>query len=265
MDFRHENIVINTNVGIRFWKSQTNINGYVPFHWHSSIEVVCVLHGQLTFSINGQHFKIRDNQFIIVPSGLVHDVSNTPNTAFVLQIPLPALKPYVMHPERTYFVNGRTDNPAYQQVIKLILRFGQLQATNPAGYRFDSQIVFVQLLKIFFTQLSDSKKQIVNDSSIKRIIIYINEHYREKLQAAQLARYFGYNPSYLSRLFKQQMGIDLTNYIYTVRLNQLHNDLLNSNDDISTLFQKNGLSNPRTTRQIFKKMFGCLPSDLRQH
>ena len=160
---------------------------------------------------------------------------------------------------RTYFVNGRTDNPAYQQVIKLILRFGQLQATKPAGYRFDSQIVFVQLLKIFFTQLSDSKKQIVNDSSIKRIIIYINEHYREKLQAAQLARYFGYNPSYFSRLFKQQMGIDLTNYIYTVRLNQLHNDLLNSNDDISTFFRKMVSLTPAPPVRYLKKCLAACP------
>lgn len=262
-DLHHENVVVNTNIGIRFWRSAVNTSGYVPFHWHSSIEIVCVLKGQLNFTINGHSFLVCDHEFIIVPSGVVHDVANRPNTAYVFQIPLKAVEPYIDHPELVTFINGRKEVPAYRQAVELIQKFGYLQTQHPIAYRFDSQLCFISLLKILFTRLNNPTVQVPNDNNVKQLIIYINNHSREKLSVAGLARHFGYNPNYLSRLFKQQMGITLINYIYVVKLNQLYDGLINSDLDIKTLFRQNGLSNPRTARKIFHEMFGQLPNEVR--
>lgn len=38
-NLHHENVVVNTSIGIRFWRSEVSTRGYVPFHWHSSIEL----------------------------------------------------------------------------------------------------------------------------------------------------------------------------------------------------------------------------------
>lgn len=259
----HENVVVNTNIGIRFWQSTTTTSGYVPFHWHSSIEIVCVLTGQLKFTINGQSFVIQKDEFIIVPSGIVHDVTNRPNTAYVFQIPLKVIKPYISHPELVTFNNSNKNSPAYQRAVTLIKHFGYLQRTHPRSYLFDSQIDFIALLKLLFTMLNNPNAQVPNNDTIKQLIIYINNHYTEKLSVAELAQHFGYNPNYLSRRFKQQMGLSLINYIYVVKLNQFYNELVNSDRDIRLLFKQNGLTNPRTARKIFRKMFGQLPNDVR--
>lgn len=232
-DFYHENVVVNTNIGIRFWRSAVTTSGYVPFHWHSSIEIVYVLKGQLKFTINGQAFTVASDEFIVIPSGVVHDVSNQPNTV-------------------------------YQRAGYLIRQFGYLQGNHPTAYRFDSQICFISLLKVLFTELNNPDQQVPNDNNIKQLIIYINNHNTEQLSVAGLAHHFGYNSNYLSRLFHQQMGITLMNYIYVVKLNQLYDGLVNSNRDIKALFKQNGLTNPRTARKIFREMFGCLPSDIRR-
>ena len=232
-DFYHENVVVNTNIGIRFWRSAVTTSGYVPFHWHSSIEIIYVLKGQLKFTINGQAFTVASDEFIVIPSGVVHDVSNQPNTA-------------------------------YQRAGYLIRQFSYLQGNHPTAYRFDSQICFISLLKVLFTELNNPDQQVPNDNNIKQLIIYINNHNTEQLSVAGLAHHFGYNSNYLSRLFHQQMGITLMNYIYVVKLNQLYDGLVNSNRDIKALFKQNGLTNPRTARKIFREMFGCLPSDIRR-
>lgn len=263
-DFYHENVVVNTNIGIRFWRSAVTTSGYVPFHWHSSIEIIYVLKGQLKFTINVQAFTVASDEFIVVPSGVVHDVSNQPNTAYVFQIPLKVIEPYVDHPELITFLNGQKAIPAYQRAGHLIRQFGYLQGNHPTAYRFDSQICFISLLKVLFTELNNPDQQVPNDNNIKQLIIYINNHNTEQLSVAGLAHHFGYNSNYLSRLFHQQMGITLINYIYVVKLNQLYDGLVNSNRDIKALFKQNGLTNPRTARKIFREMFGCLPSDIRR-
>lgn len=264
-DPHHENVIVNTNIGIRFWRSKADTSGYVPFHWHSSIEIVCVLHGKLAFTINGQKFIIKNNQFIIVPSGVVHDVTNTPNTAYVMQIPLKVITPYVKHPELTTFNNGWVDNPNYSTALSLIKKFAHLQLAHPAGFRFDSQIAFVSLLKTLFTKLNNPNEQVPNDNNVKQLIIFINDHSTNRITVASLAQHFGYNANYLSRLFKKQVGIPMTNYIYLVKLNHLYDDLIHTDTPIKKLFQKHGLTNPRTARKFFHEMFGKLPIEVRKH
>lgn len=261
----HENVIVNTTFGIRFWRSDVTNNGYVPFHWHSSIEIVCVMNGQLTFNISGRSYTIHKNEFIVVPSGIVHDVTNSSNSAYVLQIPLTTLTPYVTHPENANFINGQTSSPAYQQIVMLINQLGHDLHYRPAGYRFNCQIVFLQIMKLLFTELRANKQLASDNSRLKDIIIFINDHHQENLTVNQLAQYFGYNSSYLSRLFKQQTGISLIQYVYMVKINQFYQDLLNTNLPIKKLLQKNGLSNERTARKIFKNMFGILPHELRKN
>ena len=75
-NLHHENVVVSTSIGIRFWRSEVNTRGYVPFHWHSSIELNYVPKGRLDYTINGQTVTVTKNQFIVIPSGVVHAVAN---------------------------------------------------------------------------------------------------------------------------------------------------------------------------------------------
>ncbi len=260
----HENIVINTTLGIRFVRSKVTTSGYVPFHWHSSIEIVCVLHGQLRFNISGHSYTVGANQFIIVPSGVVHDVANTPNKAVVMQIPLPALERYVDHPERVSFKNGCHDLPEYHQIVGLINQFDVVEAQQTTAGRFESEIILLQILKLLFTRMVSRKRLPADNSRIKEVIVFINGHYRQKLTVAMLAKKFGYNPSYLSRMFKEQTEISLIKYIYEVKINHFYQDIIKTDRPISDLLRKNGLTNQRTARETFKEMFGILPNELRR-
>ncbi|MFQ9705743.1 MAG: helix-turn-helix domain-containing protein [Limosilactobacillus pontis] len=260
----HENVVVNTNIGIRFWRSSTGTSGYVPFHWHSSIEIVCVFDGRLDFNIEGQLFILKSGQFIIVPSGAVHSVANTPNRAMVFQIPISTLERYLDYPEKVDFKNGQVDLPEYKTIVKLIKHFGEVDIAQTDGYKFDSEIILLKILKIIFTKFARQRSFVASNNQLKNVIIYINQNYQEQLTVNLLARRFGYNPSYLSRIFKEQTGISLLKYIYGVRINRFYQDILKTDRPIKKLMQENGLNNERTARKTFKEMFGILPSALRR-
>lgn len=260
----HENIISNMNTGVRFWKSTVSSSGYVPFHWHNSIEINCLLKGKLVYRIAGHSITLHPNEFIVVPSGVAHDVTNTPNTGFALQVPTNVLLPYCAHPEEVTFLNGRKDIKEYPLVVELIKQLDKNNRHQPVGYTFDNGILLLQLLKILFTKFRSNQKNSKMRDGIKECIAFINDHFNDHLTVAGLAQRFGYNASYLSRMFKQQTGIPLINYIYTIKLNQLYQELITTNIPISSLFAKNGLKNERTARQIFREMFGKLPSEIRR-
>lgn len=261
----HENVVPNIDIGVRFYESDVTTSGYVPFHWHSSIELVCVLQGQLRFNFDGETHVIGPQKFIAVPSGVVHDVTNTPNHAFVLQVPLQFIEPYAAQPDRLNFRLNQVNAAAYRMIVRDFMILNQLNTQRPAGYLFDFGGVVLDILKTLvtsFTGSTVSTKRIT--SNLKDLIAYVNGHSDQPLSVHALAQQFGYNPNYLSRLFKNQVGITLVDYIYKIRLNALYHDLLTTDEAISTLMAKHGLRNPRTTRQLFKQIYNRLPHQVRQ-
>lgn len=262
-NIHHENIVSNMNTGVRFWNSKVDTNGYVPFHWHDSIEINCTLSGRLTYRLGGKVFVTSPNEFIVVPSGVVHDVANTPNHGLALQVPTRIVEPYFHHPEEATFLNGHKEIKEYPLVVQLIKALDQNNRSQAAGYQFDNGILLLQLLKILFTKFRSQKVNMPIKEGIKECIIYINAHYNQQLTVADLAHHFGYNSSYLSRLFKEQTGISLINYIYEIRINRFYAGLTQTNRPISELLRQNGLRNERTERLKFKEMFGKLPNEVR--
>ena len=62
-------------------------------------------------------------------------------------------------------------------------------------------------------------------------------------------------------MFKEQMGLSLTNYVYETKLSRLYDDLIHRDESITALMEQNGLKNPRTARKIFVDMYGCLPNN----
>lgn len=62
MDIHHENVIPNSDIGIRFFESIVDTSGFLPFHWHSSIELVYVMNGRLDMQFNGKMHTIEANQ-----------------------------------------------------------------------------------------------------------------------------------------------------------------------------------------------------------
>lgn len=261
----HENVISNLDIGVRFYESNVSNSGYVPFHWHSSIELIYVMAGQLTFKFDRHAHVVTKNQFILIPSGVVHDVTNTANRALVLQIPLHFIEKYYVDPSQLNFNLELVTNQQYQTVVTLLERLNQINQQAQPGYLFDFGSTLLQLLKVVVLACGEPYANAIHreSSGLKEIIIEINSHYYQRLSVNQLAHQFGYNPSYLSRLFKQQIGITIIEYIYEIRLSKLYQDLIQTEIPIKQLMQRHGLTNERTARTIFKQMYGRLPKQIR--
>lgn len=263
---KHETVLTNLPLGIRFYESFVSTSGYVPFHWHNSIEVLCVLDGRLQLIVNGTSHTLNAGDCIAISSGLVHDVANTPNHAFVLQLPLHILSPFVASPQHLHFNIVKEKHPtAYKAMLNNFHKMNEIIQTKKKGFLFDAELCLIRILKIlviYFTETKPLQGRVSN--SIQEMLAYINEHFSESLSVKELAIQAGYNANYLSRLFHEQTGMTLLDYIYRIRLTHFHAKLIKTDTAIKELMLECGLTNERTTREFFQKIYGALPLEIRK-
>lgn len=100
--------------------------------------------------------------------------------------------------------------------------------------------------------------------SIERIQQYIREHLCEDLSLVRLAEISYFNPSYLSRLFKQATGQNLIDYISGLRIDRAKVLLADHGRKINDISTALGYESPHYFSRFFKKCTGLTPQEYRE-
>lgn len=100
--------------------------------------------------------------------------------------------------------------------------------------------------------------------TVRKIVKYVNEHYKEKISLDTAARVVYMNPVYLSRLFKQETGINFVNYLTEVRLREAQRLLKVSRYNINEVSMAVGLENISYFSRLFREKTGMRPVEYRK-
>ncbi len=99
--------------------------------------------------------------------------------------------------------------------------------------------------------------------AVADIRAYIEEHLHEDLSLVRLAAFIHFNPSYLSRMFKQECGFNLSEYIVERRVKKALELLQTHELKIAEVGAKVGYDSPHSFTRFFKKMTGLTPQEYR--
>jgi two-component system response regulator YesN len=103
------------------------------------------------------------------------------------------------------------------------------------------------------------------DSSIvNKAIHYISENYMNNITLKQIADELHTNHSYLSTLFKKEMGIGFTDYLSNLRIVKSKNLLSGTNLSIVDISLSSGFESQSYFTKIFKKKNGITPNEYRK-
>jgi two-component system response regulator YesN len=98
---------------------------------------------------------------------------------------------------------------------------------------------------------------------IDRICHYVNEHLGEDLSLVRLAEISHFNPTYLSRLFKQERGINLSEYIDQCRIRKAMELLKDKEFKVREVSAAVGYEAAHSFTRFFKKATGMTPQEYR--
>lgn len=109
-------------------------------------------------------------------------------------------------------------------------------------------------------------RQYINksDSVTSQVCAYIDAHYREEIHREELGELVFLNTDYLSRIFKKEKGISISNYIIQKRVEEAKKLLTQSTLPINTVSLYVGYSNFSYFTKMFKENTGYAPLEYRR-
>lgn len=249
---------------------------YSPTHWHSAIELIYVLNGTATISIEGKDHKLVAGEFIVVDSNRIHEAQCTRVSMMVvihysrasMQNYMTKIDEYRIYCSRQTLKKEKLDK--YLEICSLLKRLPPLYVTRPPGYRLQSQAVAMEVLFELVNHFSVSTDPagLVNDDTVlerlAEITAYIEAHHREKIVLEDIASRFYLSREYFSRFFRQKMGVTFSRYVNQVRLMHIYHDLCSTGEGVMELAEKHGFANYKLFNRMFWEIYGCKPSDVRK-
>lgn len=101
-------------------------------------------------------------------------------------------------------------------------------------------------------------------SIVDQLCIYIENHIGEELMREELAAFAGFNPAYLSRLFRKEKGMSLSEFILQRRVAMAKTLLSQSTVKVTDIAGKVGYYNYSHFTKMFKKCTGITPQEFRK-
>ncbi|MBP7177111.1 MAG: AraC family transcriptional regulator [Thermoclostridium sp.] len=120
-----------------------------------------------------------------------------------------------------------------------------------------------QLHKVMSLDYTQRMKQIQKKQIFSRQIVkcvdYIYNNLHKRILITELAQYTGLNPSYLSRLFKKQTGVTITEYIQNKKIETARNMLQFSSYLPSQIASILAFPSQSYFIEVFRKKIGMTP------
>jgi YesN/AraC family two-component response regulator len=111
----------------------------------------------------------------------------------------------------------------------------------------------------------NKNKESANTELRDKIEKYINQNYQDfNMSVKAMAQEFDMNPSYLSRYFKNQVGLSISDYIFDLRMKKTKEILLTTNLTVKEIAIKCGYIDVAYFTRKFKEIESETPSEYRR-
>lgn len=100
---------------------------------------------------------------------------------------------------------------------------------------------------------------------IKEVKKYIEKNMNSELSRNDLAAMVFLHPDYLSHIFKEKVGISISDYIIKIRMQKAEQLLLNTKEQISEIAAKTGYANTGYFSKLFKRETKLTPKEYRKN
>lgn len=249
----------------------------IYYHWHQCVELLYISSGYGIVVVDNQHYTARPGRLFIFPPFRLHKV----------QVDHSDKNPYhrtTMHIEQSVVESALSAFPRHQA------RFAALAASNlPAQiYDLSNHAAFIERILEQFQCLEGNEQTAACEVAFlvmqlmtflpeqpqrfpprqqtiaSRIMSWVEAHYVSKFSLDQLAQDMGLSRSYTSRIFRQQTGGSIHEYLLTRRIKSSCDLLRYSDESIDAIALAVGFSEVTYFITCFKKMMRQTPLQYRR-
>lgn len=247
--------------------------GSYHYNWHYELELIWLLEGRIEVNVNGEIYTLEEGDMYLINSNCGHATFAIIPESIAMRIHISPdffISQGIDLTKGEFSLNSSAEkkNPIYQ---KLRTKFAQLQMlVFEDESPFKINVLFYKIaenLLEFFVPTDGRVREFTlgqKRAFLDLAIEYIEENYREELTLEQLATQCNYSTSYLSKMFKAEMGINFYEYLTRCRLQQALRILATTDQKIGKISNETGFSDIKAFNKMFRKHFGMTPSEYRK-
>lgn len=135
-----------------------------------------------------------------------------------------------------------------------------IRTIDEADFLYEIIRFLVQRFEIMMSSIGTSSR----DSVLDDILHYIDHNYAQNITLENIAPLFGYNHSYLGKIFSKKTGQSFNSYVDHVRIEQAKRLLLQDDSKVYTVAERVGYKNVDYFHIKFKKYVGQSPAEFRK-
>ena len=272
----------------------------VGLDWHDEPEIIYFKNGHYKLMLNLKEYDITDECFCIVNSGVIRKLESLDEKGveYSIRIKLeelcfkndsdpvnealiyPLLKGSIRFNE---FITVSDFGflqvlRSFNDMVRRYREFGKKSNTNSVSVRkyeldsvADQLMIKADLLHVIALiysfgmiedkEITDTEKQV---KAIKDSIIFIREHYKEKLYIRNLSELTGLNEQYFIRFFGSVTGVSPLDYINRYRVEQAAGLLKDTDTHVYEIAEECGFHNIGNFIKIFRSVTGETPHKFRK-
>lgn len=274
MQGEHETIWDDSQT-LLYFKRVWGSNELLPAHWHNHLEILYIISGSMTAYVNETVYELRRGDIVLVnPQDIHYTHIHEECEYYLLQIPAVHLERICATWKLLHFsehIPYSTDEESLNhKLADIFFELDRLDSEKEKGNHLLILIQLYQLLHLLYTKDSillsaQNKSRTERDfQRIEQSMEYVRMHYREPISLTEMSGHLSVSTEYFCRLFKKYTGQTFLEYVSQVRLSHFYEDLLQTDESITFLLDKNGITNYKTFMKAFKAAYGTTPYKLRE-
>lgn len=248
-------------------------NNTFATHMHKQVELIAVLDGNITLTVNSKIYHLSANEGAIIFPNELHSLVTETESNILLCI----FDTDFCHNYQTLF---QTQIPvSHSFSLQTMSRHSKLAAggllslTNdfpkgspiPASVQALSEGYLTLFLADLFTHLTLFSPDSHSDLELEqRLLIYIDEHFTENLSLDILSKQLGISRYSLSRIFTDKLHTSFPYYVNAKRLEYAADLLCSTSLSVTRIAMDTGFGSSRTFFREFKSYFLATPKEYRK-
>lgn len=236
------------------------------YHYHKEIELIFVLKGNLSYFVNKEKYTLSEHDLFWVNTLDMHSIYSESEETLLLILHLDQFffDTYYDNFSNYYYkyndsINDR-NNPLYNSISLSLAKIMISVIKLESDYKLKSINYIIEIILVLLTYFRDENTSNLKSSSYKQtrlayILKFIEKNYNNNLTLSSISEDMHISPQYISKFFKDNLGIGFVDYVNKLRITKSLNDLLQSNKNILDIALEHGFNDHKAYNRVFKKEF----------
>lgn len=274
-DFRETRLRGNVDFPFELYEMKTEgALIYVDCHWQEEVEILRVEEGGLALLVDGTETLLYSGDIAFVNPGQMHQMKGlTKDTMYYAYVfPVEALLF-----EKEDLAQAKLLRPLLENQIGFPVVLSDREAlahrirdkvdaiiawnkSRPVGYEILTKAGLLEIICILGQQDCFIEYHSTRQNDVcKEILLYIQDHYREKIAIPDIARAVGISENYFSSFFARHLKRSFARYLMEYRINQSCILLETTELSVTDIALECGFSTPSYYIHSFRKLKNMTP------